>query len=85
MLDLEPFDLSPGAQTVAKALQEYGAVNVDGAGGSVLYAEGLYHDDQRTWRGLLDENELKRIPMRHYRILELGEITCQGDARHRRR
>ncbi len=83
-LDLGRFDLSPAARTIARALQQYGAVNVDGAGGSVLYGEGLCHDEERTWRGLLDENELKRIPMDHYRVLELGEITPKGDARHKR-
>ncbi|HEY9250054.1 MAG TPA: hypothetical protein VIO38_13020, partial [Rariglobus sp.] len=56
-LDLDRLALSPAARTVARALQEYGAVNVDVCGGHALYGQGLYADPlQRTWRGLLEEN-----------------------------
>jgi hypothetical protein len=83
-LDLDEFGLSPAAATIARALQEYGAVNVDGAGGNVLYAEGQYGHDGRSWEDLLDPDDLRCIPMRHYRILEVGETVNKGDRHHRR-
>ncbi len=83
-LDLAQFELPPGALAVARALQEYGAVNVDGAGGNVLYAEGLYGHPGRSWAGLLAPRDLDCIPLGHYRILELGEVVNKGDAAHRR-
>jgi hypothetical protein len=84
-LDLGKFDLPPAAATIARALQEYGAVDVDCAGGNVLYAEGLYGHADRSWEGVLDPDDLRCIPMHHYRILTLGDIVPKGDARKRRR
>ncbi len=83
-LDLKPFDLSDGATLIARALQEYGMVNVDTAGGTVVYAEGLYGQPDRSWQGLLDENELKRIPTEHFRVLRMDAIIPMGDARRGR-
>lgn len=81
-LDLDPFDLKPGARVICRALQEYGMVNVDGAAGTAVYAEGLYADPTRSWDGLFDEEELKRIPLDHFRVLLLPPVTARGDARH---
>jgi len=47
-LDLDTLNLSPAARVIAVALQRFGAVNVDVAGGSVIYAEGLYGQDKRS-------------------------------------
>ncbi len=80
-LDLRQFDLNPGAQVICRALQEYGMVNVDGAGGTVVYAEGLYHDPARSWDGLIDESELKRIPLSHFRVVQLQPVMTRGDGR----
>lgn len=76
----EQFNLSPAAKVVFRAMQRYGMVNVDVAGGNTLYGEGLYGDTSRTWRGLLEENELKVIPLKHYRVLKLGEVSHMGDS-----
>jgi hypothetical protein len=78
-LDLDAFPLSRGARAIARALQEYGAVNVDGARGNVVYAEGLYGSDRRDWSGLLDKDDLRCIPLKHYRILQPGEVHAEGD------
>ena len=80
-LDIGTFDLSPAARVVARALQEYGAVNVDAAAGIALYGEGLWYHPEKNWREVLDPFELKVIPMSHYSVLKLGPITHNGDTR----
>lgn len=82
-LDLAEFDLPPAALTIARALQEYGAANVDGAGGNVLYAEGLYGHPDKSWDGLLAPDDLRAIPMARYRILQLGAVIGKGDKAHK--
>lgn len=78
-LNLGRFGLSPAAHVIARALQEYGMVNVDNAGGSVVYAEGFYGPSGKTWQGILDPEDLKKIPIECYRMLRLGEVTHLGD------
>ena len=84
-LDLSLFDLYPGEVVVAKALQEYGMVVVDVAGGSPIYAEGLWGHPGKSWDGLLREWDggINDIPLEHYRILKLPEKVKKGDARWR--
>jgi hypothetical protein len=77
-LDLDSLDLSPAAKTIAKALQEYGAVNVDVAGGSVIYAEGLYGQDERTWMGILNGDALRGIDINRYRVLKTPDVKRGG-------
>jgi hypothetical protein len=81
-LDLDQFGLSNAAKVICRALQEYGMVNVDGANGTCLYVEGLYGDPERSWDGVLDdEDELKRIPVQHFRVLRLEDVIPMGDGR----
>jgi len=80
-LDLDRFDLSPGARTVARALQEYGAVDVDVSGGNGVYAEGLWAKPEKTWDGLLEPFALKAIAVDHFQVLKLGEVIPMGDIR----
>jgi len=81
-LDLTPFKLSSHALVVAHALQEYGAVCVDVGGGHPLYAEGLYGDPKkRTWKGLLNGNDLIEIKMPHYRVLKMETVIPEGMGR----
>jgi predicted glycoside hydrolase/deacetylase ChbG (UPF0249 family) len=84
-LDLSQFDLLPGEIVIAKALQKYGMVNVDNAGGSPIYAEGLYAYPDKSWEGIVREWDggINSIPLDHYRVLKVGETTKLGD--HRRR
>jgi len=77
-LDLGRFSLSPGARVVARALQEYGAVNTDTGGTNALYGEGLWAQPGRTWDGLLAADGLMAIPLKHYRVLRLDGVIDQG-------
>lgn len=84
-LDLTQFDLLPGERVVARALQEFGMVVVDVAGGSPVYAEGLWGHPEKSWEGVLREWDggINTIPYEHYRILKLPETIKRGDARWR--
>jgi hypothetical protein len=84
-LDLEQFELLPGEVVVARALQEYGMVVVDVAGGSPIYAEGLWGHPEKSWNGVLREWEggINSIPCDHYRVLKLPVTVKKGDARWR--
>lgn len=82
-LDLSAYGLSPAATALARAMQVYGMVNVDNARGNVVYTEGLYGHPGQTWDGIFEPDELKRIPLDKYRVVELGPITPMGDSRAR--
>lgn len=78
-IDLEKYALSPAAKVVARALQDYGAVNVDVCGGHSLYGEGLYGDPRgRTWEGLLEEDALVGLGFENFRVLKMDNIVEQG-------
>ncbi len=83
-LDLSPFDLLPGERVVARALQKYGMVNVDNAGGSPLYGQNLNNDSRgRSWNGILREWDggIVSIPVKHFRVLKIKNIVHRGDGR----
>lgn len=78
-LDLSQFELSPAAIVVARALQEYGAVCVDVAGGHCLYGQGLYGDPlNRSWQGLLAGDALVCIKLQYYRVLKMETVIQHG-------
>ncbi|MFW5846182.1 MAG: hypothetical protein ACOCXJ_08140 [Planctomycetota bacterium] len=78
-LDVEALDLQPAARCIARALQEYGAVAVDCAGGNVLYAEGLHDHPGRSWDGLLHPDDLRSLPMDRCRWLDPAGALPGGD------
>jgi hypothetical protein len=83
-LDLSRFDLLPGEKAVALALQKYGMVIVDWAGGNVIYAENLNHDiNGRLWDGVLRDwnGGIISIPVKYYRVLKLHNVVKKGDAK----
>ena len=84
-LDLGQFGLHKGEIVIARALQEYGMVVVDVAGGSPIYAEGLWGHPGKSWEGILREwdSGINDISLDHYRILKLPETVKKGDARWR--
>jgi hypothetical protein len=84
-LDLDTLPLGQGGRVVARALQEYGMVNVDhGGGGLSLYGEGLWPHDDPDWSPWLIETALAQIPRGAFRVLEIPHSTCMGyDATHR--
>jgi hypothetical protein len=77
-LDLDRLALSPGAKVVARALQEFGAVNTDTGGGNALYGEGLWAAPGRTWSGVLADHGLMSIPMSSYRVLRMDSAIERG-------
>ena len=81
-LDLDKFPLSPAARLIARALQEYGAVCVDGAGGNVIYVEGLYGSPDRSWEGRLAHEALETLGYEHFRLLRMDGLVHEGDVRH---
>ena len=85
-LDLSQFDLLPGEKAVAIALQRYGMVLVDWAGGSVIYGENLNNDKRgRSWDGILRDWDggIITIPVKYYRILKLNNVIKMGDAKRK--
>jgi hypothetical protein len=82
-LDLHDFDLSPAAEVVARALQEYGTVNADTGGGNGVYGEGLWAHPHKTWDSILADDALMSIPLAHYRVLRLQPLVRLG-MNHRR-
>lgn len=79
-LDPSRFDLTPQERAVAVAAQRYGMVNVDNAGGNVIYAQGLYPGMARSWEGKLRgwKAGTVGIPIHHYRVLKVGETRKGG-------
>lgn len=74
-LDIESVPLCPAAKIVARALQEFGAVLVDFAGGFTLGGEGLWNDPAgRTWHGLLEEDSLFPLGFDHFQFLAPGPL-----------
>lgn len=58
--DIDNTLLSPGAKVVARALQEYGAILVDEAGATVLFAEGG-PEQLAEWEGVLAPSDLQTL------------------------
>jgi hypothetical protein len=48
------------------------------AGGNVIYAEGLYGQDSRTWMGVLNGGDLRGVDMRRYRVIRTPPIKQGG-------
>lgn len=75
--DIDNTLLSPGAKVVAKALQEYGAILVDEAGATVLFAEGG-PDLNAEWDGVLAPGDLQALfstlfIATNFRVIDSGE------------
>ena len=81
-LDLAQFPLSPAGRIIARALQAYGAVCVDGAGGNVIYVEGLYGHAGKSWEGMLLHEALEPLGYEHFRLLRMEGLVQAGDVRH---
>lgn len=77
-LDLSRFELGPGGLAVARCLQRYGAVCVDGANANALYAEGIWAKPGLSWEGVLERDAVAAISLDHYRVIEIPEIREGG-------
>ncbi|MFN8207952.1 MAG: hypothetical protein U0T82_11175 [Bacteroidales bacterium] len=84
-LDLSKFDLLPGELIIAKALQVYGMVIVDEAGGNVIYGELEDTTRNISWKGIAREWDggIVSIPLGHYQVMKIGETVKLGDAKRR--
>jgi hypothetical protein len=82
-LDLGRLDLPPAARSVARAMQTYGMVNTDWAAANAVYVQGLYYDGAPRWEGLLDEWDLRPVPVERLRVLKMDNVIPKGDARTR--
>lgn len=83
-LNLDQFGLTPVERTIARALQGYGMVLVDYAGGNVIYAEGLYGKKDRSWDGKIREwsGGIINIPVENFRVLKVSNPVLDGDGHH---
>lgn len=85
--DIENTLLSPEGKVIARALQEYGAILVDDAGATVLFAEAA--PAQLTeWEGVMSPDELHLLftpefMSKNFRVLEIGP-TLAGKPVQRR-
>ncbi len=78
-LDLGKFDLCPAAKTIAVALQKYGMVNVDVAGGVCIYLENLNNHPGTGWKGIVNTGWiLESLGFEHLRVLKLKDIKDGG-------
>ncbi|MBI9070246.1 MAG: hypothetical protein JEY94_01525 [Melioribacteraceae bacterium] len=82
-LDLTQFNLTEGEKVVAKAMQKYGLVITDVSLGNVIYPEGLWNNDNKSWEGILrgwsEKGGIKTIPLKNYRVLKVVNIVNKGD------
>lgn len=84
--DIEQTLLSPSAKIIARALQEYGAILVDEADGTVLFAEAG-PEQLAQWEGLLTPQDLQLLftpefMSLNFRVLDTGP-TLPGKPRLR--
>lgn len=75
--DIENTKLSPAGKVIARALQAYGAILVDEAGATVLFAEGG-PDLAPQWEGILSPGDLQffftpEFMQTHFRVLRMDE------------
>jgi hypothetical protein len=78
-LDLDSLGVSDTGRIIAEALQTYGAYVGDYSGATNLYADGS-PEAQEIWSGgVLGNNELAGLDLSNFRVLELGELTDDGN------
>ncbi|MCD6416831.1 MAG: fibronectin type III domain-containing protein, partial [Planctomycetes bacterium] len=64
--DFERWGLSAAGKVIARALQEYGMILVDGGGHPKIYVEG---EHTASWNGLVEADTVKPIPYSAFRLL----------------
>jgi hypothetical protein len=82
-LDLAQFKLTREERIVCVAMQKYGMVLVDIAEGQPVYAEGLWGQPGKSWKGKLPHGAggISTIPYKCFRMLKTGPAIHQGDGR----
>ncbi|MDT0353501.1 hypothetical protein [Pseudonocardia charpentierae] len=78
-LDLDRLDLSQGARTIARALQEFGMILGDTSGGFTLYAaHPQAYGQADPYGGALGDGtwaDLRQIPLARMQVMSLGSAT----------
>ncbi len=64
--DFTRWGLDASGKVIARALQRYGMILVDGSGHPKLYGE---YDGTADWNGLLQRDTVRRIPYKAFRLL----------------
>ncbi|HBC88690.1 MAG TPA: hypothetical protein DCZ94_17240 [Lentisphaeria bacterium] len=78
-LNLDKFDLCPAARTLAVAMQKYGMVNVDVAGGICIYVENLNFNSKKNWKGIIDSGWiLEKLGLEHLRVIKIKDLRDGG-------
>ncbi|MBY5923316.1 hypothetical protein [Ferrimonas balearica] len=72
--DFDRWQLTPVERVIARALQQYGMILIDGSGHPKLYAE---YEGTAHWDGALHKRTLRRIPYEAFRVLDLTTQTPQ--------
>ena len=67
--DFDRWGLDRTGKIIAKALQEYGMIVVDGSGHPKIYAE---YQGTAKWNGILHKNTVRKIPYNAFRVLSLN-------------
>jgi hypothetical protein len=78
-LDVSAMGLSPSGQTIARALQEYGAYVGGESGGMILTADDSPAAQAAWATGLLDSLEVSKIPLTRFRVLTIGALHDNGN------
>ena len=77
-INVDTLLLTPACKVIARALQEYGALNGDYAGATVLYADNS-PSALEQWNGVLQKEDLLKVfssdfIKKYFRVLELGNL-----------
>ena len=67
--DFDRWGLDRTGKIIARALQEYGMIVVDGSGHPKIYAE---YQGTAKWNGILHKNTVRKIPFNAFRVLSLN-------------
>ena len=67
-LDFETWGLDRTGRIIAKALQDYGMILVDGSGHPKIYGE---YDGTAHWDGVIHKNSVRNIPYEAFQLLTL--------------
>lgn len=67
--DFNRWKLDRAGKIIARALQEYGMILVDGAGNPKIIAE---HENTARWNGVIHQKTVRSIPYSAFRVLDLN-------------
>jgi hypothetical protein len=78
-LDVTTLGLSPAGLMIARALQKYGAFVGDYSGATSLYGEASTAAQTYFGTGILDNGSAQSIPLKRFRVLQIGTTYDNGN------